>query len=127
MLAFDTTFLVDYLDGDDEAGEYLAEIQQRVFFAPTLALFEVYRGAGRSAGPEGIETVAESLDWVEPLPLTNAAALEAAEIEEELLDAGRPVNLGDVLIAGICRNNGATLVTRDEDFQEVKDLDVETY
>lgn len=127
MIALDTTFLVDYLDGETAAGEFLRNREGHTWFAPTLALFEAYRGATRTAEREGIERVAEGVGWVEPLPLTDEAAKEAAVIEAELLDKGEPVNLGDVLIAGVCREAGARLVTRDEDFQCVDDLEVSTY
>ncbi|MFC7080616.1 PIN domain-containing protein [Halorussus caseinilyticus] len=67
------------------------------------------------------------LDWVEPLPMTDATAREAALVEAELLDTGNRINLGDVLIAGICRHNGARIVTRDDHFERVQELDVLAY
>ncbi|WP_132057181.1 type II toxin-antitoxin system VapC family toxin [Halorussus amylolyticus] len=127
MLAFDTSFLVDYLDGADAASEFLTAHEDKPFFAPTLALFEVYRGAARTGGREQVERVATGLDWVEPLPSTDAAAREAALVEAELLDTGTPINLGDVLIAGVCRQNGAKIVTRDGDFDRISGLEVVEY
>lgn len=127
MIAFDTSFLLDYLDGVEATAEYLAEHEEKPFFAPSLALFEVYRGAARTGGREQIERVASALEWAEPLPLEDAAAREAALIEAELLDAGERVNLGDTLIAGVCRHNGARIVTRDEHFDRVQDLEVQEY
>jgi len=71
--------------------------------------------------------VASALDWVTPLALTEAATREAALVESELLDAGGPINLGDALVAGICRHHGASVVTRDDDFDRVERLEVITY
>jgi len=48
-------------------------------------------------------------------------------VEAELLDAGNRINLGDVLIAGVCRHHGARIVTRDEHFGRVDGLDVLGY
>lgn len=127
MIAFDATFLVDYLDGVDAAGEFVSERNRGVWFAPTLALFEVYRGALRAGSTAGMSRAVEGLEWVEPLPLTDDAGREAATIEDELRAAGEPINLGDVLIAGICRDAGAQLVTRDQDFERVDGLKVATY
>jgi len=127
VIAFDSTFLVDYLDGEDAAAEFIEERARGAWFAPTLALLEIYRGALRSAGPGGIEEAAESLEWIDPLPLTEESAREAVAVDEELRAAGEPINLGDVLIAGICRDAGAQLVTRDDDFDRVDDLDAVTY
>ena len=127
MIALDTCFLVDYLDGVNATADYLASHESKPFVAPSLCLFEVYRGAARTDGADGIARVASSLDWVEPLPLTEPAAREAAEIEAQLLDAGERVNLGDTLIAGICRHHDSRLVTRDRHFHRVEGLTVDSY
>lgn len=127
MIALDTSFLVDYLDGVDATREFLEANEDKPFFAPTLALFEVYRGGGRTSGEGGIERVASALDWVDSLPMTEAAAREAALVEAELLDTGRPINLGTVLVAGVCRHHGTSIVTRDDHFERVEGLEVIAY
>jgi tRNA(fMet)-specific endonuclease VapC len=109
MIALDTSYLLDYLDGVEAARAYLADNRDAPFHAPGLSLFEVYSGAARSGGHEALSRAADSLEWVEPLPLTDAAAREAAMVEAELLDDGERINLGDVLIAGICRHQGRGL------------------
>ncbi|ADJ16949.1 PilT protein domain protein (plasmid) [Halalkalicoccus jeotgali B3] len=45
-------------------------------------------------------------------------------IEAELLDQGTPINAVDMLIAGIVREAGATIVTRDSDFNRIEGLQV---
>ncbi|WP_435197252.1 PIN domain-containing protein [Natronomonas sp. EA1] len=127
MLAFDTSFLIDYLDGVPAAGEFVEQHRDRPLHTPALALFEVYRGGARTGGRAHVERVRDALEWVDPLPLDDAAAEEAALVEAELLDAGRPINLGDILIAGICRHHGADLVTRDGHFEQVDGLTVVAY
>jgi predicted nucleic acid-binding protein len=127
MIALDTSFLLDYLDGAAAAADYLGANADKPFFAPSLALFEVYRGAARADGRAGMDRAASGLDWVDPLPLTEPAAREAAVVEAELLDAGDRINLGDTLIAGVCRHNGARIVTHDEHFDRVADLETIDY
>lgn len=127
MIAFDISFLLDYLDGVEAAADYLDEHEEKPLFAPSLALFEVYRGAARTGGRDNLERVASSLDWLEPLPLSDPAAREAARIEAALLDTGDRINLGDTLIAGICRHHGARIVMRDEHFDRIDDLEVTDY
>jgi predicted nucleic acid-binding protein len=127
MIVFDTSFLIDYLDGVESTVEFLDENENKPFFAPSLVLFEVYRGAARTGGRNQMEEVATGLDWVEPLPFEEPAAREAALIEAELISAGEQINLGDTIIAGVCRQNGARIVTRDSHFDRVDDLEVETY
>jgi len=127
MIAVDTSFLLDYLDGVEAAGDYLKSHQDTPFFVPSLVLFEVYRGAARTDGREGIDRVISALDWLDPLPLDEAAAREAALIEAELLDSGNRINLGDTLIGGICRHHGAAILTRDSHFERIDGLAVESY
>lgn len=127
MKCLETSFLIDYLDGNEAAKRYLEERPNTPFFGPSLSLFEAYRGAARSGGRDAVERVEDALDWVEPLELDHSGAREAALIEAELLDAGSPINLGDMLIAGIVRDTGGTVVTNDSDFDSVPDLDVEHY
>lgn len=127
MKCLDTSFLIDYLDGDESVSAYLDERSETPFFAPSLSLFEVYRGAARTGGPDAVERAEDALGWVNPVELDGAASREAALIEAELVDDGAPINLGDVLIAGIARNVGGTVVTNDGDFERVPGLDVERY
>lgn len=127
MIVFDTTFLVDYLNEEPAAAAFLEEHSGTPFFAPTLALFEAYRGGARTAGRDGVETVQTALDWIEPIALTEPVVREAALIEAELLENGSPINLGDLVIAGICRHNGGRLVTRDGDFDRIEGLETLRY
>lgn len=127
MIILETSFLVDYLDGAEAVQTFLEENQAKPFFSPALALFEVYRGAGQVEGRAGVNRLQKALDWIKPLPLTAETAREAAVIEFELQDTGASINLGDVLIAGICRHHGGDLVTRDEHFERVPDLQIVSY
>lgn len=127
MIAFDTTFLLDYLDAVPATEEFLQRHESKPFFTPSLSLFEVYRGAARTGGTETVDSLTAKLDWIEPLPLTQTTAREAAVIEAELLDDGERINLKDILIAGVCRHHGARLVTRDADFDRIDDLQTQSY
>ncbi len=46
-------------------------------------------------------------------------------VEAELLDSGERINLGDTLIAGVCRHHGERIVTHHEHFERVSGLDIE--
>lgn len=97
------------------------------FFAPSLALFEVYRGAARAGGTDQVDRAASVLDWVEVLAPDDSTAREAAPIGADLLERGDRIDLGDVLVAGVCRHHGASLVTRNGRFGRVDGPDVERY
>lgn len=127
----DTSFLLDYLDEDRpasaDAKSYLEAHPDHEYHLPTVAFFEVLRGGARLRGESGVADLIEQLDWADHLPLTPAGAREAALIDGELASEGAEINLGDVLIAGSVREAGGTMVTRDNHFERVEGLDVESY
>lgn len=127
MIATDTSFLIDYLDGTDEAADFVERHRDQPFYAPSLALFEAFRGGARTGESDAVDRIEEALEFVRPLVLDAAVAREASLLEAELLDAGDPINLGDVLIAATCRHHGARLVTDDDHFGNVDGLEVLDY
>lgn len=127
----DSNALVDFLDPQteyhDDALSFIENRPAQAWFAPTVVLYEIYRYQARQAGADGISELEDSLEWLDPVPLTHAGVREAALIDAELMTAGTPINQMDVLIAGVTREAGGTLVTRDGDFATVENLDVESY
>ena len=128
MLCTDSSFLIDYLTEADggPAAEFLDTHGDEPFSASTIALFEIYCGpAGNGAVP--VERIAGLVDWLEPLPFTDAVAREAARLRRELRGTDRSLGTADVLIAATARQAGATLVTADSDFVAVDGLSVKTF
>ncbi|WP_247729515.1 type II toxin-antitoxin system VapC family toxin [Halovivax limisalsi] len=125
MNCLDTNVLIDYLEGDPAVGAFIEAHESVPMFAPVPALFEVFIGASRLRGETGIERARSDLDWLEPVPLTIGGAAEAARIDAELHASGEPIDSLDTLIAGVAREAGATVVTRDGHFERVENLDVE--
>lgn len=127
----DTSFLLDYLDEDRpasaDAKAYLETHPRREYHISTIALFEVLRGGARLRGQDGVDDLIDQLDWADHLPFTMASAREAALIDGELASEGKEINLGDVLIAGSVRDVDGTAVTRDDHFERVDGLSVESY
>lgn len=131
VYCLDTNFLIDYLDEDRPASEnaktFLSDNDNQEYCIPSVAYFEVLRGGARLRGEAGVADLIKQLDWADHLPLTPVAAHEAALIDGELSTAGQMINLGDVLIAGIVREAGGTVLTRDEHFNHVDNLEVKRY
>lgn len=131
MICLDSTFLIDFLDDDrrqhDRARDWMAEHEAEPMYAPTVVRWEVLRGAARLDGVDGVERLSTELTWLESLPLTAAAATEAAMIEAELRTRGDAISAADYPIAGTARNAGATLVTADPGFEQVDGLEVDRY
>ena len=127
MHCLDVNALIDYLHGEEAIGEFVRARSAELFFSPTVALHEVFIGAARLRGASGVAAVREDLDWVEPLPLTVDAGVEAALIDAELHEVGTPIGSLDSLIAGTVRSEGGTIVTRDGHFERVENLEVRRY
>ena len=125
MNFLDSSFLADYLQGEEYTREYLQKHGDVPQFAPSIVTFELGDGALRHPSPKRtLATVYESLEWVEVVPFDEAAATEAAEIRDELRRTGTMIPSQDVMLAGVVREAGGTLVTRDDDFAAVEGLDV---
>lgn len=127
MIAFDTPFLIDYLDAQPVAQEFIDARPDQQFYVPTQVLFEAYRGGARTDRVAGVEWVREALEWLETLAFTEAAADRAARVEAQLLNDGNDINVGDVVVAGTCLHHGADLVTDDGHFDHVDGLEVMRY
>jgi predicted nucleic acid-binding protein len=67
------------------------------------------------------------LVWVDFLDLSVADAIEAARIQAELQSSGDRIPIGDLLVAGVARNRGATLVGADDHFERIDGLSVENH
>lgn len=126
MKLVDSSFLVDYARGDDNAITYLAAHDDDVIGASTIVLSELYRGLMLTQEMTRAEATSK-YEWVEPVPFTNDTAAEAAEIYVELRADGELINKSDIYIAGTARSLGVPLVVGDNHFEAIDGLDVETY
>lgn len=131
MICLDSTYLIDLLDGEreghDAARSWLSTNRDVPLYTSTFALWEVLRGTARLDGVNTVEPLAVELDWLEPLPLTRSAAIEAAVVEAELRETGDEISAADYPIVGTARDAGATVVTSDADFEKVRGLQVTRY
>ena len=131
-VALDTSFLVDLLRGDPGATERLETLStsRQSIAIPAPALYELLSGVRVHRGAMGSRRVEAILDQFPTLPLDREAARRAAEVRAELTAIGRVKPHIDVLIAGIALRFDASLVSRDTDFDAIKDvtgLDVVPY
>lgn len=130
-MILETSFLIDVMRGRPEAVDLVQEIDRsgENVVLPSPGLFELWVGAGRSRRTreemEKIESLVESFDV---LVLTDADAKEAGLLQARLSLAGNKMGTVDVLIAGMARARGETLVTGDRDFSSVeRDVRIRSY
>lgn len=113
----DTSVLIDLVYEDEEAITVHDELAGTVA-TTTVCLYELAKF---------FEEAHELLADREVYPLASADAAEAGRIYRTLHDRGELLGETDTLIAGVARTRGLTLVTRDDDFERVPDLDLRLF
>jgi tRNA(fMet)-specific endonuclease VapC len=128
LRALDATYCFDLLRGDAGARERALdwEAHREILAIPAPALTEFLRSGYRRGG-RLLERSLTLTRRLEVLPLEGDAAEDAARLGGELDQRGRSVANLDLLIAAITRKHHAVLVTRDQDFQRIPALHLETY
>jgi predicted nucleic acid-binding protein len=125
MKLLDSSILIDYARGEQAAREFL-EAEDAVFGASTVVLAELYMGLFVTTEMDR-EAVLSKYAWVRTVPFTNEAAAEAAKIRATLRSRGTPIDKSDTYIAGTARAFDVPLVTADDHFERIDDLQVELY
>ncbi len=114
MSVLDTDYLVSILQDKNVSGLTVDMIDDPKTTA--INAYELYYGARRSENPEkSFSEVNSLLKSIPILEFDNHSALKAGDIQAELMDIGRPVNLLDALIAGVVITNKEELLTNNLD------------
>lgn len=124
MTVYDSSVLIDYLDGVDEAVTYVDDHLDERAVAPPLVLFEVYQGEVFKTGPADFAAVDGALEWVTVVDVTADHARAAGELQDELQRRGETLAARDAFIAGVARNLDERLVVSDADFDVSGIIDV---
>ena len=117
MTVYDSSVLIDYLDGDSKVVEYVEHHLDERAVAPPLAMFEVYQGEVFKAGPADFDAVDGALRWITVVEETQELARTAARLQNDLADDGTPLSARDAFIAGTAAGLGERLVVADADFR----------
>jgi tRNA(fMet)-specific endonuclease VapC len=126
----DSTFIHDVIREDETALNRLAQLSEagtRVALS-ALTVFEVGVGL-RGEAAQYRESFNEQVGGLVVLPVGEADAHRALNIQHDLLDRGERIGARDVLIAGTALESAdPRVLTRNVDeFDRVEDLNVESY
>ncbi len=131
MALLDTTLLIDFLRGKEEAIEVILSAESLSLATTEINVFELVTGAylGKREVKEHLERMFAMLSRLTVLPLDRKASLRAGEIAGTLAKEGKMVEEMDGLIAGIALANGITeIITANKShFERIKGLKVITY
>jgi tRNA(fMet)-specific endonuclease VapC len=111
----DSSAIIDMLQGVEETVDYV-EARGEPYLTSSLCVYEVIEGR-LGAGSTDVEAVRQDFDGVHSLALTEDISLEAARLQDELLDDGKRMATRDLLIAATAKSTGDELVVADSDFQ----------
>lgn len=110
MIVADTDVLIDFLRGDGPVADRISLEIERGLSTTAVTAFELWAGATGSQRRE--IAVSVLLAAMKVLPLDPRSARVAADIRGDLQSQGRTMGMADALIAGICVEQGAILLTR---------------
>ena len=115
-MLYDSSVLIDYLDGVEAAVSYVEDHSDQRAVAPSLVLFEIYQGEVFRSGKTDFEAVDGALGWVHVADETPEVARRAAELQDRLRRDGVPLTARDAYIAGAADALDERLVVADADF-----------
>lgn len=122
-MILDTNFLIDFLNNRESAVEKLRELRERKepLMIPPGVLYELYVGA---ESEEEIRRIENNLNRTE---LTPPVEKEAARIRKKLTKEGEPISSVDYLIAGTARHLNEKILTNDQHFNRIEEIQIEEF
>mgnify|MGYP000002914366 CR=1 FL=1 len=133
MKLLDTTFLIHYWAGREAVEDYLETHEEAEFVTTTLNVKEIAVGRAMQEKLDPYE-IHSKFSWMTIIPFQAdhafvAGELEAALYRNEDINQDKIDSLtGDVLIAAVAKETGATVVTQNtDDFQRFEGVSVGTY
>ena len=115
MTFLDSSVIIDMLEGIPETVEAVEERGQP-YLTSSLCVFEVIDGTVGS-GETDVVGVRQQFAGVRALDLNEQIALEAARMQDELMNDGERMAVRDLLVAATARSTGDELVVADADFE----------
>jgi hypothetical protein len=116
MVLYDSSVLIDYLDGIDSVVTYIEDHADERAVTIPLVLFEVYQGEVYKSGPTDLAAVDDALDWIHVVDEAAVFARDAAELLDFLASRGSPLAARDAYIAGAAESLDERLAVSDADF-----------
>lgn len=115
MTFLDSSVIIDMLQGIPEVVEAV-EARGQPYLTSCLCVFEVVDGRVGS-GETDVVAVRRQFGGVRALDLNEQLALEAARMQDKLMNDGERMAARDLLIAATARSTGDELVVSDGDFE----------
>ncbi len=121
MYVLDSSALIELVEAKPRGKKISEILGAEPLTTTTICMHELIVGAQTEKQKAVVERLAQSASILEH---TLQAARAGAIIEQELLKERNSINAADILIAGICKANNKILLTCDNDFTRIKNLQI---
>lgn len=124
-LVIDTNIYCDFAEGVSQTVETLATLGQTMFLAAIVVgelSYGFMKGNRRAANERKLNEIIRLLE-IQVVDVTRSVASKYGLIYLSLVKKGRKIPLNDVWIAACCMEVGGTLLTRDQHFEYVEQID----
>ena len=122
----DTTWIIEYLRGNHEIVQRLDSLKEEGLAVAIISVAELYEGVYRSSDPSGNESrLRDFLSGVTVLGIDEDACMIFGRERARLRQTGTTVGDMDLLIAAIALRDGLTVLTKDNDFRRVENLNAQ--
>lgn len=124
-LVIDTNIYCDFAEGIPQTVDILADMGQYLYL-PSVVIGELSygfrKGSRRIANEKKLDQVIQLLE-IQIIDITRSVASKYGLIYLALVRNGTKIPLNDVWIAACCMEIGGTLLTRDQHFEHVEQID----
>jgi len=124
ILVLDTNILIDLQKGNEKTKNTIRKIVKEYPYPAKITVFSKFEFiTGLLGNPVKNESkVKEFISGFSVLQTTEKSPLIFAELKNEYDKKGLQIPLIDLLIAGLVIENNLVLVTKDKDFEKIKEL-----
>jgi len=124
-LVIDTSIYCDFAEGIPQTVDILADMGQHLYL-PSVVIGELSygfrKGSRRIANEKKLDRIIRLLE-IQIIDITRSVASKYGLIYLALVRNGKKIPLNDVWIAACCMEVGGTLLTRDQYFEHVEQID----
>ena len=122
----DTNIVIAIFANDASVKDSLEKAEE--VFVPIIVLGELYYGAQKSSRTKpNVARIDEFAESCSVLTCNTETSRQYGEIKNSLRLKGQPIPENDIWIAAIAKQYGMTLVSRDDHFEEIGDLETLTW
>ncbi len=131
MVVLDTSFIIDYLNNQENAVNYFRKIieNEEEFATTVITIYELEVGVRKSKHKEKNRQIINVFSKKAKVLEINLIVTEiAAKIQDTLAKKGKLIDDFDIFIAAVCIANNQKILTKNvKDFKKIEGLNVETY